>query len=221
MSAGDYDKAMQCPYCRRHNDRVIDSRASEDGAIRRRRECTVCHRRYTTYERVEEPSIKVVKKDGVREPFSREKLKTGIQKACWKRPISDEKIETIVAIVENDIYTTFDTEVSSRHLGDMLMHQLRDLDQVAFVRFASVYREFKDVQDFVEELGPMLAEENDEGPTVRARSAAARIERPTFNIHELAARLEASAARAQASPKSAPVSTSVRPNEDRKQVGEP
>jgi transcriptional repressor NrdR len=151
---------MQCPFCRRDNDRVIDSRGSDDGfAIRRRRECTVCKRRYTTYERVEEPSIKVVKKDGVREPFSREKIKSGLQKACWKRPVSDEQIEAIVATVENDIYANFDNEVSSRHLGDLLMEQLRELDQVAFVRFASVYRQFKDVRDFVEELGPMLAEE--------------------------------------------------------------
>jgi transcriptional repressor NrdR len=151
---------MQCPFCRRDNDRVIDSRASDDGfAIRRRRECTVCKRRYTTYERVEEPSIKVVKKDGVREPFSREKIKSGLQKACWKRPVGDEQIEAIVATVENDIYANFDNEVSSRHLGDLLMEQLRELDQVAFVRFASVYRQFKDVRDFVEELGPMLAEE--------------------------------------------------------------
>jgi transcriptional repressor NrdR len=150
---------MQCPYCRNDNDRVIDSRASDDGfAIRRRRECSTCHRRYTTYERVEEPSIKVVKKDGVREPFSREKIKSGLQKACWKRPISDEQIEAIVAHIENDIYANFDTEVASRHLGDVVMAQLRDIDQVAFVRFASVYREFKDVRDFVQELGPMLAE---------------------------------------------------------------
>lgn len=150
---------MQCPFCRNDNDRVIDSRASEDGfATRRRRECSTCHRRYTTYERVEEPAIKVVKKDGIREPFSREKIKTGLQKACWKRPISDEQIESIVATIENDIYTNFDTEVESRHLGDMVMSQLRDIDQVAFVRFASVYREFKDVNDFVHELGPMLAQ---------------------------------------------------------------
>ncbi|HWB13634.1 MAG TPA: transcriptional regulator NrdR [Pirellulales bacterium] len=168
---------MQCPFCRRDNDRVIDSRASEDGfAIRRRRECTVCKRRYTTYERVEEPSIKVVKKDGVREPFSREKIKSGLQKACWKRPVSDEQIEAIVATVENDIYANFDNEVSSRHLGDLLMDQLRELDQVAFVRFASVYRQFKDVRDFVEELGPMLAEERaaaNEAPGAAAGASSA------------------------------------------------
>lgn len=150
---------MQCPFCRTDHDRVIDSRASDDGfAIRRRRECLTCKRRYTTYERVEEPSIKVVKKDGVREPFSREKIKSGLKKACWKRPISDERIETIVASIENDIYANFDTEVDSRHLGDMVMQMLRELDEVAFVRFASVYRQFKDVRDFVDELKPILAE---------------------------------------------------------------
>ena len=150
---------MQCPYCHNDSDRVMDSRASDDGfAIRRRRECSTCHRRYTTYERVEEPAIKVVKKDGVRENFSREKIKSGLRKACWKRPISDEQIEAIVATIENDIYANFDTEVSSRHLGDMVMMQLRELDQVAFVRFASVYRQFKDVRDFVDELKPMLAQ---------------------------------------------------------------
>ena len=150
---------MQCPYCRKDNDRVIDSRASDEGfAIRRRRECAKCHRRYTTYERVEEPSIKVVKKGGIREPFSREKIKSGLRKACWKRPISDEQIEAILAAIENDIYANFDTEVDSRQLGDQVMEHLRQLDQVAFVRFASVYREFKDVRDFVDELQPMLAE---------------------------------------------------------------
>jgi transcriptional repressor NrdR len=150
---------MQCPFCHNDDDRVMDSRASDDGfAIRRRRECSTCHRRYTTYERVEEPAIKVVKKDGVREPFSREKIKSGLRKACWKRPISDDQIEAIVATIENDIYANFDTEVASRHLGDMVMMQLREIDQVAFVRFASVYREFKDVRDFVDELEPMLAQ---------------------------------------------------------------
>jgi transcriptional repressor NrdR len=150
---------MQCPFCRIDNDRVIDSRAIEDGfAIRRRRECLACKRRYTTYERIEEPAIKVVKKDGIRVPFEREKIKQGLMKACWKRPVSDERIEAIVADVESDVYANFDTEVSTRYLGELVMKHLRALDQVAFVRFASVYREFKDVRDFVEELQPMLAE---------------------------------------------------------------
>ncbi len=150
---------MQCPYCRIDNDRVIDSRASDEGfAIRRRRECLGCKRRFTTYERVEEPAIKVIKKDGIRVPFAREKIKQGLAKACWKRPVSDEQIEAIVAEVESDVYANFDTEVSTRYLGELVMKHLRALDQVAFVRFASVYREFKDVRDFVDELQPILAE---------------------------------------------------------------
>ncbi|MDP6555135.1 MAG: transcriptional regulator NrdR, partial [Pirellulaceae bacterium] len=105
---------MRCPFCRADNDRVIDSRASDDGyAIRRRRECLDCKRRYTTYERLEEMAIKVVKKRGERQPFSREKMRQGLEKACWKRPISDEQIDTIIAAVETDVYANFDQEVAS------------------------------------------------------------------------------------------------------------
>lgn len=148
---------MRCPFCRADNDRVIDSRTSEDGyAIRRRRECLDCKRRYTTYERLEEMAIKVVKKHGERQPFSREKMRQGLEKACWKRPISDEQIDTIIAAVETDVYGNFDQEVESRDLGTLVMEKLGAIDQVAFVRFASVYREFKDVRDFVDELQPML-----------------------------------------------------------------
>ncbi|HEY1601342.1 MAG TPA: transcriptional regulator NrdR [Pirellulales bacterium] len=155
---------MKCPYCRVDNDRVTDSRASEDGfAIRRRRECVHCRRRYTTYERIEEQTIKVVKKDGVRFPFERDKIKRGLQKACWKRPISDEKIESVVSAIEIEVYANFDSEVESRYLGELAMQHLRQLDQVAYVRFASVYRDFADVRDFVEELQPML-EKTDQGP---------------------------------------------------------
>lgn len=149
---------MQCPYCRVDNDRVTDSRASQDGSIRRRRECVSCKRRFTTYERVEEPSIKVVKKDDTRVPFEREKIKRGLERACWKRPVSDEQIEAIVTEIEGEVRAQFDTEVESRFLGELVMKLLRKVDQVAFVRFASVYREFKDVRDFVEELEPILAE---------------------------------------------------------------
>ena len=153
---------MNCPFCRVDNDRVIDSRASHDGfAIRRRRECLNCKRRYTTYERIEETVIKVIKKDGTRAPFERDKIKRGLEKACWKRPISAEQIERVVSAVEADIYAYFDNEVQSQYLGELVMRQLRQLDQVAFVRFASVYREFKDVRDFVEELEPMLDETSD------------------------------------------------------------
>ncbi|HEX3659539.1 MAG TPA: transcriptional regulator NrdR [Pirellulales bacterium] len=150
---------MKCPFCRVDNDRVIDSRASEDGfAIRRRRECLDCKRRYTTYERIEEWAIKVVKKDGSRTPFERDKIKRGLEKACWKRPISEEQIEATVSAIESEVYANFDSEVPSQTLGELVMRHLRQLDQVAFVRFASVYREFKDVRDFVEELEPMLEE---------------------------------------------------------------
>ncbi|HEX3870557.1 MAG TPA: transcriptional regulator NrdR [Pirellulales bacterium] len=156
---------MNCPFCRVDNDRVIDSRASQDGfAIRRRRECLICKRRYTTYERIEETVIKVVKKDGTRVPFERDKIKRGLEKACWKRPIGEDQIERIVGAVEADVYANFDSEVSSEYLGEMVMQHLRRLDQVAFVRFASVYREFKDVRDFVEELEPMLDEERSDTP---------------------------------------------------------
>ncbi len=150
---------MKCPYCRADNDRVIDSRASEDNfAIRRRRECLACKRRYTTYERIEETGLKVIKKNGTRTPFERDKLKRGLEKACWKRPISDEQIEAVVSAVEADVFVHFDAEVESEYLGELLMKHLRQLDQVAYVRFASVYREFQDVRDFVEELQPMLEE---------------------------------------------------------------
>ena len=148
---------MRCPFCRLDNDRVIDSRASEDGfAIRRRRECLDCKRRYSTYERLEEMSLKDVKKHGGREPFSREKMRQGLARACWKRPISDEQIDGVVARVETEVYANFDSEVDSEHLGALVIRYLGELDQVAFVRFASVYREFKDVRDFVDELQPML-----------------------------------------------------------------
>lgn len=148
---------MKCPFCGNENDRVTDSRASEDGsAIRRRRECSHCERRYTTYERYESTTLKVVKKNHVREPFQREKIRLGLERACWKRPISDEQIDAIVSAIERDIHDTNETEVDSRTIGEMVMAALRKLDEVAFVRFASVYRQFKDVKDFVQELKPML-----------------------------------------------------------------
>lgn len=148
---------MKCPFCHQDNDRVLDSRTSPDGyAIRRRRECLSCRRRFTTYERIEESPLKVIKKDGTRVPFDRNKLKQGLEKACWKRPIGDEQIEAILSALESDVYGQFDNEVPSRYLGEFVMNKLREIDQVAFIRFASVYREFKDVRDFVDELQPML-----------------------------------------------------------------
>lgn len=148
---------MRCPFCSIDNDRVIDSRASDDGcAIRRRRECVSCKRRYTTYERVEEVTVKVVKKDNTREPYSHEKIRAGVAKACWKRPISHDAIEGVVTAVANEVYAHYESEIESKELGEIVMSHLRRLDEVAFVRFASVYRQFKDVRDFVDELKPML-----------------------------------------------------------------
>lgn len=150
---------MKCPFCQDDNDRVIDTRASQDGsAVRRRRECLACKRRYTTYERIEGTTIKIIKKDGTREPFDRGKIKRGLEKACWKRPIRDAQLEAVISAVENDVEVNFESEVESSHLGKLVMQHLRELDQVAYVRFASVYRRFKDVHDFVSELKPMLAE---------------------------------------------------------------
>ncbi len=151
---------MRCPYCRQDNDRVIDSRASQDGfATRRRRECISCHRRYTTYEKIEEPAVKVIKKDGARVPFERDKIKRGLEKACWKRPIGPDDIERVVTAIENEVYKSYESEVPSVELGELVMRHLSKLDQIAYVRFASVYREFKDVREFVDELEPILRDD--------------------------------------------------------------
>ncbi len=148
---------MKCPFCKNDNDRVLDSRSSQDGfAIRRRRECLVCRERYTTFEHIEQTGVKIIKKDGVREPFDHAKIKQGLEKACWKRPVSDDQIEAIISAVENELEAKFEKEVESRHVGELVMRFLREVDEVAYIRFASVYRHFKDVQDFVEELRPML-----------------------------------------------------------------
>ena len=148
---------MKCPYCRHDNDRVVDTRTGEEGyAVRRRRLCCECNKRFTTYERVESISVHVRKRDGTRVPFDREKLRRGLERACWKRPISDAQISSLLAEVESEIDQLFATEVESRFIGEIVMRLLRDLDQVAYVRFASVYLHFKDAQDFANELRPML-----------------------------------------------------------------
>ena len=128
---------------------------TQEFAIRRRRECLDCERRFTTYEKIE-ALLKVIKKDGTREPFDREKIKSGIEKACYKRPVPDEEIERMVSDVELETYESFEVEVPCRFIGERVIEALKLVDQVAFVRFASVYREFKDGNDFVEELQPML-----------------------------------------------------------------
>jgi len=146
---------MRCPFCKIDSDRVIDSRSTSDGhSIRRRRQCLACKRRFTTYERSEEQPLVIVKKDGTRQPFDRKKILDGLLKACEKRPIPVGKLEEIVNGIELDLYEKFEREVPSKTIGELVMKALRDLDQVAYVRFASVYREFKDAADFVDALQP-------------------------------------------------------------------
>jgi transcriptional repressor NrdR len=153
---------MKCPNCKVDNDRVIDTRTNDDRTIiRRRRECLKCGRRYSTYERYEPITLKVIKKCNVREPFEREKIRRGLEKACWKRPISHAQIETVVNSIECEVTDQFDVEVDSHSLGQIVMTHLKKLDQVAYVRFASVYRQFKDVRDFVDELQPILLEQSE------------------------------------------------------------
>ncbi|MFV1958593.1 MAG: transcriptional regulator NrdR [Planctomycetota bacterium] len=162
---------MRCPFCKVDQDRVVDSRASNDGfAIRRRRECDACGRRYTTYERIEESPLRVVKKDERREPFERRKILLGLIKACEKRPIAIAALEEITERIENRVLEKYESEVPVAYVGELVMSELKVLDQVAFVRFASVYREFQDVTEFVEEVRPMLGDE-ERSPGGRAGSA--------------------------------------------------
>ncbi|MBC7082751.1 MAG: transcriptional repressor NrdR [Bacillota bacterium] len=151
---------MKCPYCGHPDSRVVDSRATDEGsAIRRRRECVSCERRFTTYEVVDEVPLMVVKKDGRREPFNRSKILTGLMKACQKRPVPMSVLEEITSDVERELRGRLEREVSSRDIGEMVIRRLRDLDKVAYVRFASVYREFKDIDTFMDELKKLLNEE--------------------------------------------------------------
>ncbi|HYM88363.1 MAG TPA: transcriptional regulator NrdR [Nitrospiraceae bacterium] len=144
---------MKCPFCDELEDKVVDSRMAKEGeVIRRRRECLGCKRRYTTYERVDEILPMVVKKDGRREPFDRTKILAGLKKACEKRPISTATIEAVTDRIEKRIQEMGETEIESRIVGEELMKELHQLDQVAYVRFASVYREFKDIDQFMDEL---------------------------------------------------------------------
>ena len=145
---------MKCPYCGKDNTRVIDSRPADDGdSIRRRRECDECHKRFTTYEKVETIPMIVIKKDNNRETYDRAK---GVFRACHKRPVSATQIEAMIDDVESSIFSKEEREISSRQIGEMVMEKLKDLDSVAYVRFASVYREFKDVNTFMDELKKML-----------------------------------------------------------------
>ena len=150
---------MRCPYCKELDNKVIDSRLSKDGnLIRRRRECIGCNRRFTTYEHIEEIPIMIIKKDGRREVFSRDKVRSGMQKACEKRNISMNTIEEFVGELERDLKETEEKEIPSHILGEKIMAKLHELDDVAYVRFASVYREFKDVNNFVAELKRLLSD---------------------------------------------------------------
>lgn len=147
---------MRCPKCGGLEDKVIDSRSSKEGAtIRRRRECEQCGHRFTTYEEIEHGELMIVKRDGRREPFSREKLLNGISKACQKRPVSPEEIENLVASIVADISSRFDREVPGSEIGEQVIRGLREIDDVAYVRYASVYRRFEEATEFVNEVNKL------------------------------------------------------------------
>lgn len=148
---------MRCPFCENQDTKVIDSRHTEDGhAIRRRRECDSCGKRFTTYEKVEEMILMVIKKDGRREAFDRNKIMSGIVKACEKRPVAMAEIEKVVDDIERGLNNMMEKEVESTFIGELIMEQLRKLDEVAYVRFASVYRQFTDINTFVAEIEKLL-----------------------------------------------------------------
>ena len=148
---------MKCPFCNQDSSRVIDSRPADDNtSIRRRRECENCGKRFTTYEKVETIPLIVIKKDKNREPYDRNKIKSGIVRSCHKRPVSMEQIESTVESIENTIFNMEVKEIESMKIGEIVMDKLKDLDEVAYVRFASIYREFKDVETFMDELKKMF-----------------------------------------------------------------
>ncbi len=151
---------MRCPFCKENRDKVVDSRSSEGGrVIRRRRQCLVCEKRFTTYEKIGESfKLFVVKKDNSRVPYDREKIISGLQKACYKRPVSTEQIQQIADKAEGNIFRQFDKEVSSAIIGESVMKQLRRVDKVAYIRFASVYRDFKDAGDLIKEVSEAITE---------------------------------------------------------------
>jgi len=153
------EPSMNCPFCGHEDDRVIDSRPTDEGnAIRRRRECGSCLKRYTTYEKVESIPLMIIKKDNTRQPFSRDKLLNGIMRACEKRPISINEMDKLVDDIELELQNTLQREVTSKQIGEMVMTRLKKLDDVAYVRFASVYRQFKDINTFLDELNTLLKE---------------------------------------------------------------
>ncbi len=150
---------LNCPFCGKFDSKVIDSRPTDEGqAIRRRRECNECQKRFTTYEKIEEIPLIVIKKSGNREPFNRNKVMNGVIRACEKRPVPLKSIELLIDDIEKQLQNEMEKEVQTEKIGNMVMDQLKDLDEVAYVRFASVYREFKDLNTFMEELTKILKE---------------------------------------------------------------
>lgn len=151
---------MRCPFCKEDRDKVIDSRSSDGGRIiRRRRQCLACRKRFTTYEKTSDSfKMYVIKKDSSRVPYDREKIIAGLQKACYKRPVSAEQIRQIADKVEEDIFRNFDKEVTSSFIGENVIRHLRDVDKVAYIRFASVYRDFKDAGELIEEVSQVISQ---------------------------------------------------------------
>ena len=172
---------MRCPFCGHLEDKVVDSRESREGdSIRRRRECLSCARRFTSYERVEEVPLVILKKDGRREPFDRQKLMKGLLLACQKRPVSLARIEELVGDLQSRLMERPDREIRSRELGELIMDELKGLDQVAYVRFASVYRDFKDLPDFVRALEGLMHKEAAPGQEpLHGRKASLPVPEPT------------------------------------------
>lgn len=150
---------MKCPYCGDENIKVIDSRPSEENnAIRRRRQCEQCDKRFTTYETIENAPLIIIKKDESREPYSREKILSGLLRSCHKRPVPMKEIDRVINDIENVLYNTMKKEIESSYIGELIMEKLKDVDEVAYVRFASIYREFRDINTFMDELKKILAE---------------------------------------------------------------
>ncbi len=150
---------MKCPYCGHSESKVVDSRPTdEEAAIRRRRECEKCSKRFTTYEKIEEMPLIIVKKDGSREIYQRSKMMNGLLRACEKRPISISQIEAIADDIEKELYNSMEKEIDSKRIGELVMNRLKKIDDVAYVRFASVYRQFKDINTFLEELNKLINE---------------------------------------------------------------
>ncbi|QUH20940.1 transcriptional regulator NrdR [Alkaliphilus sp. B6464] len=150
---------MNCPFCSHHESKVVDSRPTDEGqAIRRRRECILCSKRFTTYEKVDEIPLIVVKKNGNREPYNRNKILNGVIRSCEKRPVSLRDIEQLVDGIEKQIYNTMEREITTELIGNLVIDKIKYLDEVAYVRFASVYREFKDINTFMDEVKKILSE---------------------------------------------------------------